>query len=351
MARQLPVIQRPKRNIPIQQIISVEGQSPVAQGIDVLSQALARRNALRQQAQQVAAIAKAAGQPAPDQAEGLTPDIYEKGLNAKAALMRAEAEKPGSYSLQASSDDGKSLLLLNNHTGETKAVPNPLGSLAPKTGKKEADGGYIIPRGLDPETGRPVYSMSKKLGLFYDDGKPFKGSPSGLTLKPLPADQIQKEMDFASLKFSLDRVKGSYNPDYVGPFDARFGKGKQYFDSTADPAAADFYGNLADLRNQLLYLRSGKQINEQEYKRLLAALPNENLSSVDFDKKLSNFEELYNTMTKARHAAMGGYLPPKTPKPETKPQPMPPPAPSSPDWGPEKQKRLDFLRRKKAGGQ
>lgn len=167
--------------------------------------------------------------------------------------------------------------------------------------------GYFIPRGVDPTNNKPVYSSSKKMGLFYDDGTPYTGSGVGtLNLKTLPSEQIEKEGQMSSLEFALDKVANSYADDFVGPVSSRTGRGKQYLEGLSTPEAADFYGNVSDLRNQLVYLRSGKQINEQEYKRLLESLPNENLSPTDFKRKFNNFLELYNQMKGTRKQMLQG---------------------------------------------
>jgi hypothetical protein len=97
MARLTP-IQVQKRQIPLEQIIAVKGQNPLATGIEtagnVIGAAITKRAQLQQQGQQLAALAKMAGQPVPD-TNTLTPELYEKGLSFKSAAdqKRAEAAK------------------------------------------------------------------------------------------------------------------------------------------------------------------------------------------------------------------------------------------------------------------
>lgn len=251
-------------------IMKVMGTNPYAQAIDqitpILAQALQKRQELRNQAEQVGQV---------ESAYGMEPGKL-KGLPlAQAATI------------------GKDIY-------DTKAKANVAGTKAP-------GGGYYIPRGVDPATGRPVYSNSKALGLFFDDNTPYKGgAPGALTLKPLPSDQIQKETDLSTLKFSLDKVKGSYDQELVGPIASRYGKGKQYIEGAATPEATDFYSNVADMKNQLVYLRSGKAINEEEFKRLQDAIPNENMSPTDFSRRMMNFEQLLDTMNRTRSGALSG---------------------------------------------
>lgn len=89
-------IQIQKRQVPIEQIMAVRGQSPVAAGIDtvgqVLGKALQRKAQLQQQAQVINELATAAGEKPPT-AEGVTPDIYEKSLTIKGNRQKAEGEE------------------------------------------------------------------------------------------------------------------------------------------------------------------------------------------------------------------------------------------------------------------
>lgn len=251
-------------------IMKVMGTNPYAQAIDqitpILAQALQKRQELRKQAQQVGQIETAYGME-PGKLQGLP--------------------------LAQATTIGKDIF-------DTKAKSTMGGTKAP-------GGGYYIPRGVDPATGRPVYSNSKALGLFFDDNTPYKGgAPGALTLKAQPSDQLQKETDLSTLKFALDKVKGSYDQELVGPVASRYGKGKQYIEGAATPEATDFYSNAADMRNQLVYLRSGKQINEQEYVRLKAAIPNEEMSPTDFSQRMANFEQMLDAMQRTRSGALAG---------------------------------------------
>lgn len=263
-------IQTQKRKVPIEQIIAVQGQSPVATGIEtagnVIGQALMRRGQLRQEGEKLAQ----------HQAN------FEREMELK----------------------------------ERQAMGGGMG--------RGGATGYFVPRGVDPQSGRPIYSNSKQPGLFYDDMTPYQGTaPGKLVLQTLPSEQVEKESQLSTLKLAAEKISASYDPSFVGPIASRTGKLGQAFDMTASPEKASFYGNVADLRNQLVYLRSGKQINEQEYKRLLAAMPNEGLSPIDFTQKLNNFYQLLDTIISSRQATLQGtgYRLPKLESP--KPQPVP----------------------------
>lgn len=329
MALQLPERRTPappqfqQQQVPIDQIIQVMGQNPYAQALNqitpVISQALQARAQRRRQAQANEVITKSLGIEVP---EGT--DLASLPTDNLIQIAKQKAEGENTFTGFGLTEDKKNIIAMNKR-GETKLLPIP--SFMPKDQKPAGQGGgYTIPRGVDPASGRPVYSDSKRVGLFFDDGTQFKGAPGVLNLKPLPSEQIQREMDLSSLQFSLDNVKNSYSPDLVGPVGARAGRGKQYLEGVATPEAASFYSNLADLRNQMLYLRSGKQINEAEYNRLLQALPNENMSDTDFRARMKNFEGLFQKIKAARENALRGtgYR-----MPQPLPEPTTPTSPSS----------------------
>lgn len=143
--------------------------------------------------------------------------------------------------------------------------------------------------------------------------------------KTLPADISQQLGDFDTLSQQLETIKSTFKPEFTGPVQARTGELAQTLDIpsvglAADPMRSDFYSNVNSIRNQLLYLRSGKQINEKEYERLLAELPNEKRSDVDFAAKLNNFEHVFNEIKKNRRSALStGFNVPgsTTPPPPT----------------------------------
>lgn len=168
--------------------------------------------------------------------------------------------------------------------------------------------------------------------------------------KSLPADISQQLGDFDTLSGQLQTVKDTYKPEFVGPVQARTGELAQTVDLPsvglgADPLRSDFYSNINSIRNQLLYLRSGKQINEKEYERLLAELPNEKRSDIDFAAKLKNFENVFNHIKANRRSALAtNYHIPGSNVPGAV---TPPPAGG---LSPEKAARLAELRAKKAAG-
>lgn len=122
--------------------------------------------------------------------------------------------------------------------------------------------------------------------------------------KTLPADIAVQLGDFDTLSTQLERVKNTNKKDFTGFIQGPLGKLSQKTGVGASPERGDFLSNINSIRNQLIYLRSGKQINEKEYERLLAELPNENASDVDFNAKLKTFETVFNEIKENRRKSL-----------------------------------------------
>ncbi len=134
------------------------------------------------------------------------------------------------------------------------------------------------------------------------------GKPTGLE-KPLPSEQIVSEQQIGTLRDMLNIVKENYKKDYVGFVSGRIGGIKEKTTGLPEDQAR-FYSALAQTKNSLVYLLSGKQINEEEYKRLLNQLPTRELPSSVFEARMKNFEMTMNSIVKERRKAMGGYKKP-----------------------------------------
>ena len=113
MAFELPQSRKPvrqiqiqKRQVPLEQIIAVQGQSPIAQGIDVagnvIGQALQQRAALRKQGEELAALAAMSGQK-PEVFAGLQPEMARS--TAQTLIRHGLEEKEAASKLAAVSQE------------------------------------------------------------------------------------------------------------------------------------------------------------------------------------------------------------------------------------------------------
>jgi hypothetical protein len=141
------------------------------------------------------------------------------------------------------------------------------------------------------------------------------GEPTGLG-KPIPAGEAAKMGDLGTLLTNISEVKKLYkygtdkeNSKWVGPLSGRVGALEEKYTGTASDNQVKFYSFVRDMKDALLRARSGAQINEQEYKRLVTFLPDENLPSSSFKARLDRFEQEVNIILSHKKAALkeGGY--------------------------------------------
>jgi hypothetical protein len=229
-----------KRNVPIDQIIAVQGQNPLATGIEAagntIGQAIAKRQALIQQGQQLAELAKMAGQPVPDNAS-LSPELYEKGLTYKTAAdqKKAEAAKqrvdlelkleqlrsgykeidpttgatrvyPGVQGLSIDYDNAGNPVIKRDESYKPKEQPSKLGGGGPGSGVR---GSYQQSTYVDSADGTPL--------LFDRDGQRYIRSDNQLLPKgtAVPtkgaAEAVQSASRGAELLPKIDLLFNSLN--------------------------------------------------------------------------------------------------------------------------------------------
>lgn len=141
------------------------------------------------------------------------------------------------------------------------------------------------------------------------------GKPTGFG-KPLPAAAAEKLGGLEALKNNIASVKELYGwgtpakkAGWVGPVAGRIGAIEEKYTGTASDEQVRFYAYVRDMKDALLRARSGAQINEQEYKRLVAFLPDETSPSSTFEARLQRFDdELTNIITtKTKALSEGGF--------------------------------------------
>lgn len=106
----------------------------------------------------------------------------------------------------------------------------------------------------------------------------------------VPGEQVSKISDMEKLLQDVPVVRSSYKPEFVGAIDAPLTALKQRTGFGATPEAATFGTTIAGMRNKVLNLLSGAAISPAEAQRLMQQLPNEQMSEVDFNSRVNNFE-------------------------------------------------------------
>jgi len=131
------------------------------------------------------------------------------------------------------------------------------------------------------------------------------GAPSGYN-KPMSNEMITANQQAITLKDAVNQTKMLYDPAYVGPIAGRLGPlGEKTVG--VNPLRSKFMSAVAQMSNTLVYLMSGKQINEQEYKRLKQQLPDPSIPPKNFIARMEEFERTMNSIIENRRKLQGGY--------------------------------------------
>jgi len=87
-----------------------------------------------------------------------------------------------------------------------------------------------------------------------------------------------------------------FDPSFVGPIEGLFrGTFREFTGIGLTEKEQTFRALLFDIANSILYLKSGKQINQQEFKRIQAVLPTPKSPDKGFLAKMKNLQvELAN---------------------------------------------------------
>lgn len=122
----------------------------------------------------------------------------------------------------------------------------------------------------------------------------------------LPAEQINRNAELSNILNDIDVVRKTKNKEMVGPVNNVLTNLKQKTGYGASGDAAIFKSTVSGMRNKVLNLLSGAAISPDEARRLMAQLPNESSSNVDFDAKLSNFERETQNILAGRNQGFQG---------------------------------------------
>lgn len=299
-------VQTQKRNVPLEQIIAVEGQNPLATAIDtsssVLGQVLAKKAELKRQGeqlarqrQQVARLEQLSGQQ-PGSFEGLDPEtastfaLNSMKENAALAQLKERQNMEGKpRPLQGTiQKDGKTLQpFYNEKTGEI--------SYQELAGPKQAPPKGLQYAGMTPE-GVPI-SFDPNTGLT---STPTQKQYTGPSLpKTIGTEEQRRQALVGGAKASIEDIKDivTKNPQTLTELKAiRLTPGRVY-SQLASPEAKRLYINLREAISNEIYLKTGATANEQELENAtvsyLAALndsPNDFLGRMELlDRNISPF--------------------------------------------------------------
>lgn len=126
--------------------------------------------------------------------------------------------------------------------------------------------------------------------------------------------EIGNLQDFTN---QLDRIEEMFDGSYVGPIQGRVGAAKEATGIDTDTNESRFRQVTKDIGDTLLRLRSGAQINEQEYQRLLKVVPHANLPEDVFMARLKELRRAINQKMETRQGNLkdvGSKVPGKSKK-------------------------------------
>jgi len=146
----------------------------------------------------------------------------------------------------------------------------------------------IVLPGVTDLEGNPV--------VIPNRGTPTVTPVTGEVIKQkLSSEMVVTEQQIGTLRDTFNRAKTLYKKDYVGPISGRVASMKEKTVGIPNEQAA-FNSGIAQMQNSLVYLMSGKQINEQEYERLKRQLPSIELPSNVFEARMDEFERTLNSI-------------------------------------------------------
>jgi len=229
---------------------------------------------------------------------------------------------------------GRGLEGIGNLTGESGAIqhPNVVAEIELQKALKESgsvpkfqQGNFNVDNRLtrfNPYAGQYEYADAPGT-IVKPGGKIVPNAPPGSTTSvisgsvntsprvapTIPASESDKLADLNSMKEALGVVRNNYDPSFVGPYDARMQTAKQTTGFGATTRGALFSQSVQDIKDRLLRARSGAQINEQEYRRLVALVPDQYKSEVDFLAKMDRFDQVLNSTiaSKRQELMRAGY--------------------------------------------
>lgn len=174
-------------------------------------------------------------------------------------------------------------------TVQKAAMAYSQGKQAPQFTPVQTTGGII-----------PFATKGPQAGAFV---QPPGGTPP--PTKPLPEGAAKEFGALASLRAQVGEAKRLFNPKYVGPAAGRYYSVAENL-VNLPPDQVQFYAYVNDTKDALLRARSGAQINEQEYARLVKFLPTAELPPQNFKARMERFEKAVEMIQREKAKTYSG---------------------------------------------
>jgi hypothetical protein len=135
------------------------------------------------------------------------------------------------------------------------------------------------------------------------------------------AEERKRLVDTTMLMKMTDKVEGLLKEksagDWVGPISGRIGQAMEKIEDLPSKQV-ELYTNIRDMNDFVLRIRSGAQINEQEYKRLTSFLLDPNLPMTNLQSRLKRFKENLKWMNELMSKQLGKEISIEGTKPKSK---------------------------------
>jgi len=130
--------------------------------------------------------------------------------------------------------------------------------------------------------------------------------------KAAPAGERESLNKLFEFESQLSRIEEGYDPKYVGRVQGNAGALKELTGIGANEGESGFRQVVKDIGDTLLRLRSGAQINEQEYQRMLKLVPTADLPDTVFKARLKSLHTAIRNSIATRKGTMGesGFIVP-----------------------------------------
>lgn len=170
------------------------------------------------------------------------------------------------------------------------------------------DGSPVGYMAFDTRSGQKIFKS-------YDpDVYPDGAIPEGGTFIPKVEPTVSPEnVEFFSKGKTLNQIFGEvnklYKDDYVGPVAGRVGRAKDLYTPFGDADRSKFRNYVAKAFNNLVYLRSGKQINQEEAVRMAEEFMSQNNSPIAFKSAFGSMEQEMKWLLQNRKSGLdqAGY--------------------------------------------
>lgn len=349
-AQALPEVQRSRYKVPVEQILAVEGQNPLAQGINaavpILAQALQKRAEIRRQAAQVQQLAQLTGQQDPGAGSGLSPEAYLGGLKAKADLQKSAQETWIPYGI----DPKTGMQVERSRNGEIRLSANPAnGQMLPLTAQPKTPAQMELEKAkMDLAQSRLNFQKEK---MTMPTAAIRSMGETAVTVLP-HIEELKNTIHEAAQQGFIGPVAGRVYGDFLA------GKVGSTGDKSADALLGKLRAQDSLVKTAMLRTHFGARGGQQMYEHFANIMntgvqsEEEMMGALDV---MSNFAQGYahagGVNQNNFNAGGAASFDPKSLKVPTKSTPgaPAPAAPSSAGWTPAKEARYQELIKKKQG--